>query len=148
MRISTPVQLAATFAAMIAGPALAQTATLTPNAPPIPMAAPPIHTFAPMNVRTTGDPVALCDTPNTDPAYPNAVGLCVGYGSGVLDYHLADTYRNKRARKVCVPKPPPTRGEARTAFIAWGQANPQYLAEPAVEGVMAFLIATYPCGSR
>jgi hypothetical protein len=118
-------------------PAFAQSSpTTTPPAKPVPA----------FNVRTTGDLVALCNTPNTDPSYPGAIGLCVGYGSGVLDYHLADTHGRKRARKVCLPAQPPTRGEARRMFVAWAQANPQYTEEPAVSGVMRFLIATFPCG--
>jgi hypothetical protein len=132
-------------AALAAGPALAQGSVGAPAPAATTTVPPAAHKFAPMNLRTTGDLLALCNTPDTDPAYPNAVGLCVGYGSGVLDYHLADTVRNRRARKVCIPKPPPTRGEARTAFIAWAQANPQYMTDPAVQGAMRFFIATYPC---
>ena len=109
---------------------------------PAPAAAPPPA----FNVRTTGDLAALCNTSDTDPSYPGAIGLCVGYGSGVLDYHLADTSGRKRARKVCIPAQPPTRGEARRLFVAWVQNNQQYNDEPAVEGVMRFLIATFPCG--
>ena len=69
----------------------------------------------------------------------------MGYGRGVLDYHLADTHGNRRARKVCLPAVMPTRGEERTAFISWAQDHPQYLDRPAVEGVMRFLIGQYPC---
>lgn len=125
----------------LALPALAQTSAPA-NAPPATTspAAPPAS-----NVRTTSDLVALCNTPNTDPSYPGAIGLCVGYGSGVLDYHLADTAGRKRMRKVCMPSPPPTRGEARQMFVTWAQSNPQYMDEPAVDGVMRFLITSFPC---
>lgn len=116
-------------------PALAQTTQQPAPAKPLP----------PLNIRTTADLVALCDTPQTDPSYPGAIGLCVGYGSGVLDYHLADTAGRRRARRVCLPTPGPTRGEARTMFIAWAHEHPQYMSEPAVDGVMRFLIATFPC---
>ncbi len=117
-------------------PAVAQTPQPTAQAVTPPPA---------LNIRTTRDLVALCSTPETDPSYPGAIGLCVGYGSGVLDYHLADTAGRKRARRVCVPTPAPTRGEARQMFVAWAQEHPQYMDEPAVDGVMRFLITTFPC---
>jgi len=138
MRVAGLALLWAVAAA--AAPALGQTSDTAAATPAV--GAKP----APMNVRTTGDLVALCNTPATDPSYPNAIGLCVGYGSGVLDYHLADTFRQRRARKVCIPQPPPTRGEAREKFIVWAQAHPDDMQEPAVYGVMRFLIAAYPCG--
>ena len=121
----------------LSAPAFAQTAQQP--------AAPPAKTPPPLNIRTTGDLVALCDTPESAPDYPGAIGLCVGYGSGVLDYHLADTQGRGRTRRVCVPTPEPTRGEARTMFIAWAHQHPQYMDEPAVDGVMRFLITTFPC---
>ena len=127
------------FCLLLAAPAWAQTAA--PAAPAAAATPPPAF-----NVRTLSDLVALCNTPETDPSYPGAIGLCVGYGSGVLDYHLADTARNRRMRKVCLPTPPPTRGEARKMFISWAQENPQYAESPAVYGVMRFFIATFPCG--
>ncbi len=128
------------LALLLATPALAQTATPAPAPMPAPMPAP-----TPANTHTTQDLVDLCATPQTDPSYPGHIGLCVGYFSGVLDYHLADTARTKRARKVCLPATMPTRGEERSAFLTWAQANQQYMPDPAVYGVMRFLISQYPC---
>ena len=128
----------------LTGSALAQTPAPSPGSPAA--AAPaPAPTPAASNITTTRDLVALCNTAETDPTYPGAIGLCVGYGSGVLAYHLADTRAHTRARKVCLPSPPPSRGEARRLFVAWAQSNDRYMDEPAVDGVMRFLITTYPC---
>lgn len=132
------------MAGFTAGASLALSVPVVAQTPPPPAtqaAKPP----PPLNIRTTADLVALCDTPETDPDYPGAIGLCVGYGSGVLDYHLADTAQRRRARRVCVPTPAPTRGAARTLFIAWAHQHPQYMNAPAVDGVMRFLMTTYPC---
>jgi hypothetical protein len=126
-------------ALLVATPCLAQTPSATPMGPP------PAPQPAPMNVRTTGDLLALCSTPATDPRYPNAVGLCVGYESGVLDYHLADTWRNKRSRRICLPGQVPTRGTARSGFVTWASAHPEDADEPAVDGVMRYLMSAYPC---
>ncbi len=147
MTLAIPA-LAQTPAPTAAAPTATPANGTVPTAAPA-TAAPPGEAASPppaFNVRTTRDLVGLCNTPTTDPSYPGAIGLCVGYGSGVLDYHLADTYGRKRARKVCLPQQPPTRGEARQMFVAWAQAHEQYMDEPAVEGVMRFLISTFPCG--
>ncbi len=131
---------------LVAAPAWAQSTPAPPAGEPAgATAAAPASPPPAFNVRTTSDLVKLCNTPTTDPSYPGAIGLCVGYGSGVLDYHLADTAGRKRARKVCVPAQPPTRGEARQMFVTWAKTHPQYMDEPAVDGVMRFLIATFPC---
>jgi hypothetical protein len=142
MRAALTVFAATALAGLVlTTPSFGQT---PPAASAAPTPAPPMGP-TPMNVRTTGDLLALCNTPDTDTHYPNAIGLCVGYMSGALDYHLADTYRNKRGRRVCLPATPPTRGEARRMFIAWAQEHPQSMDEWAVNGVMRFFIASFPC---
>lgn len=138
--------LSALVVLALAGAASAQTSP--PNgASPVPAAPPAAGTRPPaaLNIRTTRDLVNLCDTSDTDPGYPGAIGLCVGYGSGVIDYHFAENRARSRGRKVCLPSPPPTRGEARKMFIAWARTNQQYMDEPAVNGVMRFAITTFPC---
>lgn len=142
-----PVIPAIALAALTwAGAAAAQTSA-APTAPTADAVArtestPP----APANIRTTENLLDLCNTAQNEASYPARIGLCVGYFSGVLDYHLADTRGNRRTRKVCLPSAMPTRGEERADFVNWAQANRQYLDSPAVYGVMRFFISQYPCG--
>ncbi len=137
MRATLPTIVALALATT----AQAQTASPSPASAGAPAAAPPPA----LNIRSTRDLVNLCNTSDTDPGYPGAIGLCVGYGSGVIDYHFAENPPHSRGRKVCLPNPPPTRGEARKMFVAWAQDNEQYMDAPAVYGVMRFAIAAFPC---
>ncbi|MBV8095767.1 MAG: hypothetical protein JOY71_30330 [Acetobacteraceae bacterium] len=110
--------------------------------PPAGGQAPP----ASYHIRTLQDVVNLCSTPSSDPSYAGAIGLCAGYLSGVIDYHLADTARaTGRTRRVCLPKTATTREQAVNGFVSWARLNSQYMAEPAVQGVMRYFINTYPC---
>ena len=99
------------------------------------------------NINTFGDLVRICDTPRTDANYGPAMGLCGGYVSGVLDYHLVDTgwSGNRHGRRVCLPAERPTRFEAMQSLVSWDQSHQQYDQQPAADGVMRYFIATYPC---
>lgn len=113
----------------------------------LPAAAQQRLTSESFNVRTTGDLVRLCGTAPADPQYLEALGWCHGYGRGALDYHRAAT--PARAQPLfCGPTPSPPWAEVLARFLAWGNANPNRMSAPAVEGVFLFLIDTYPCPRR
>lgn len=99
------------------------------------------------NISTFSDLVRLCTASRNDPNYPAAMGLCAGYISGALDYHLADTgwAGNRRNRRVCLPSERPTRMETLQSMVSWDESHRQYNSEPAVDGVMRYFMATYPC---
>lgn len=101
-------------------------------------------------LRTVQNLVDLCGTSSDSPDYTASVAMCAGYAAGVLDLHLEQSaYRQSahrpNARQVCLPEPRPTRAAAIQAFLAWARANPQYMDEPAPEGVMRFVTTQYPC---
>jgi hypothetical protein len=127
-----------------AASASAQTAPgqASPNPPPTLQAKNPAY-----DIRTFGDLVHLCSTERSDSSYPGAVGLCAGYISGVLDYHLVDTgwSGSRRLRRVCMPAEPVTRMETLQSLVSWDRSNQKYDEEPAAEGVMRYFMATYPC---
>lgn len=128
MRIAALVLAAAVFAA---GPASAQHRAVEARN---------------FEVRTLDDLVTLCRAAPTDPLYLEAKGFCHGFGRGALDHFRAVTPRNARPL-FCAPEGT-TPQEARERFIAWADANPARRAGPAVEGVFAFLTATYPCPAQ
>ena len=99
------------------------------------------------NINTFGDLMRICQTNRNDPEYTAAMGLCGGYVSGVLDYHLVDTgwAGNRRARRVCLPAERPTRFEAMQSLVSWDQSHQQYDEEPAADGVMRYFMQAYPC---
>ena len=99
------------------------------------------------DINTFGDLMRVCQTTRDDAAYPTAMGLCAGYLSGVLDYHLVDTgwSGNLHARRVCLPADRPTRSEAMQSLVSWNQSHQQYDSQPAADGVMRYFMAAYPC---
>jgi hypothetical protein len=97
-------------------------------------------------LRTLGNLVEICRVGSARPHYLEAVGYCNGYGRSALDYH----------RAIVPPDAPPLfcapagtePGTLRARFVAWADANPVRLSGPAVEGVFAFLAASFPCPTR
>ena len=105
-------------------------------------------TEADFAAKTTGDLVALCN-PAGDTAMDNAgINFCAGFFQGAVlveQQHEA----NPRARKFfCLPDPRPTRDEVMKGFVGWANASPDRLQMSAVDGVMTYLGATYPCGKK
>jgi hypothetical protein len=127
--------------ASVAG-AAAQTTTTAGTPQPSLQAGSPAY-----NINSFADLVRICSTDRKDATFPGSVGLCAGYISGVLDYHLVDTgwSGGRRNRRVCLPAEPPTRMQALQSLVSWDQSNQQYDNEPAAEGVMRYFMATYPC---
>lgn len=127
-------------------PALAQTPqTLAANSA-TPVAAAPIATANPFDVRTLRDLATACTMRNDNPYYVSATSLCAGYIAAVIDFHLLDTMGPRHSkRKVCLPTPAPTRRESVVGLVSWVQSNPQYADEPAASAVLRYFINTYPC---
>ena len=99
------------------------------------------------NITTLGDLMRICQTTRDDTTYATAMGLCAGYISGVLDFHLVDTgwSGNRHARRVCLPTEHPTRFEAMQSLVSWDQSHQQYDQQPAADGVMRYFMQAYPC---
>ena len=96
-------------------------------------------------VRTTQDYVAICSTSPHDPLYAAAIGFCHGYAVGAYHYYLAEVAGPKGTPLVCPPEPPPSRAEILPMFVAWAQANPQYMGERPVDSLFRFLAEKWPC---
>jgi Ssp1 endopeptidase immunity protein Rap1a len=131
---------------MIAGSAAAQTSSGAPAASPAPslQAGKPAY-----DINTLGDLVRLCSTDRNDATFQTSMGLCAGYISGVLDYHLVDTGWSGgiHNRRVCLPAARPTRLEAIQSLVAWDSTNDRFNSRPAADGVMRYFMSTYPCPS-
>lgn len=134
--------------AVIAGTAAAQPASgpPSPSPPPSLLAGKPAY-----DISTFGDLIRLCTVDRNATTFQTSLGLCAGYISGVLDYHLVDTGwpGGRHNRRVCLPTERPTRLETVQALVAWDGTNARYNSEPAADGVMRYFMATYPCpGTR
>jgi hypothetical protein len=79
---------------------------------------------------------------------PNAesplTAYCRGFMVGAGQYHHAVSVATGR-RVFCLPEPSPTIENVQQAFVAWARANTQHGQERAVDGLMRFAAATYPC---
>jgi hypothetical protein len=94
--------------------------------------------------RTTGDLVALCSAAPTDRLYTAAVNFCHGFGAGTYGVLAAAQQADPNLKLFCAP-PEMTRSDAVAAFVTWAGGKPERTAQPAIDGVAAFLIETYPC---
>jgi Rap1a immunity proteins len=96
----------------------------------------------------TSDLAALCAASGQEALGQAAQGYCQGFMIGAGQYHRALTDEGGVQKPVfCLPNPSPTFDQARSGFVAWARANPQHAAEPAIDGLMRFAAATYPCPS-
>lgn len=97
----------------------------------------------------TSDLAALCAAGPSDPNVVSAVNFCHGYLLAVGQFHGELTRRGSRVGAFfCLPDPRPTVASITAAFVTWAGANPQFAGTPAVEGVVRFATAAYPCPSR
>jgi hypothetical protein len=95
---------------------------------------------------TTGDLVALCTAPSTDPLQKEAVNVCYGFLIGSYHYHVAE-YAGLPSGSplVCLPEPKPPRAKVLKMFLDWTKKHPEYMGDEAVGTWFRFLIETYPC---
>lgn len=89
----------------------------------------------------------LCAVTEGDPMAEAARSFCYGYLRGVHDLHSALKPTPKDRPLYCIPSPVPTRAEAGARFVEWSKANPQYMTEPAVDSLVRFAVATWPCST-
>jgi len=105
-------------------------------------------TEADFAAKTTGDLVALC-SPSSDSAMDNAgVNFCAGFFQGAVLVEQQHEANPRAHQFFCLPDPRPTRNDVMKGFVAWANASPDRLQKGAVDGVIAYLGETYPCGKH
>lgn len=97
-------------------------------------------------IDTAADLAKLCAVTPENPAYDAAIHMCHGYLVGVHHFHeaLAESmevavYCEERASPV------PTRDEVTADFVAWLGQNPTVADEEALEGLLQYAAARFPC---
>jgi hypothetical protein len=99
----------------------------------------PVDAYRP---ETTKQLLDLC-TP-ADPPDLQAAAFCMGYASGVMDYHDAATSDPGVAPVVCAPDTV-VPSETLQVFLAWARKNAQYWDEPPLQGLLRAASAEWPC---
>lgn len=100
---------------------------------------------APVPVLSTGVLAGLCAATGSDAPSATAAGYCRGFLVGVGQYHVEITRPGGILPAFCLPEPTPTLEAAQASFVAWVNANPQQRDSKAVDGLLAWAAATYPC---
>jgi hypothetical protein len=109
---------------------------------------PATHAAAPMvtHVRTVMDLAAVCDPTWSGVPRLEAIAYCQGFLTSAGQYHALVHPAGGRARPLyCVPTPGPTIAESGIAFAAWAHAHPVHHNEPALDGLLRWAEATFPC---
>ncbi|MFL5258046.1 MAG: Rap1a/Tai family immunity protein [Rhodopila sp.] len=95
---------------------------------------------------TTASLAEACANEGRDMAGATEVGYCRGFMTGAGQYDR-EIYQGRSAI-FCMPDPSPTFEAAQASFVAWARANPQFANELAVDGLMRWAAATYPCPAQ
>jgi hypothetical protein len=95
--------------------------------------------------RTVRDLIAICAPANDDPLMTAAINYCQGFAQGAVIVEEAHEEHRDVRKLFCLPSPPPGEGSEIAKFIAWANALPSRLDQPAVDGMFIYLAETYPC---
>jgi len=99
------------------------------------------------DLRTTQDLYTLCSAKPDTPAYDSSISACLGFISGVVQYHHGVNDGKRLPRWICYPEGT-TRGDGRMAFIAWAEKNKdnkELMNQLPVIGLVKALAEKYPC---
>ncbi|MBS7811412.1 Rap1a/Tai family immunity protein [Roseococcus pinisoli] len=100
---------------------------------------------APTGPVTTGNLATLCAASLNEEVGHASQAFCRGFIVGVGQYHTEISRPGGRPAIFCLPTPAPTLEAAQASFVAWSGANPQHASELAVDGLLRWAAATYPC---
>lgn len=94
----------------------------------------------------TSDLAALCGAAANDPNAVAAANYCHGFLMSTGQFHAEITQPGGRVRPMfCPPTPRPDVQSVTSGFVRWAAANPQYADASAVEGVVRYATAAWPC---
>jgi hypothetical protein len=97
-------------------------------------------------VQTTSDLAAVCDPGWSGISRLEAIAYCQGYLTSFGQHHALLYPRGGPGRPLfCLPDPSPTIAQSGVAFAAWARENPRHGSEPALDGMLRWAQATYPC---
>src|ERR1700761_7962594 len=82
--------------------------------------------------RTVRDLIAICGDTQEDPAMTAAVNYCHGFVEGASDVEVEHEGVPKARKLFCLPSPRPPSDQALSSFIAWANATPARLDQPAL----------------
>ncbi len=99
------------------------------------------------DLRTTQELYNLCSARPDTPAHDSSISACLGFISGVVQYHHGVNDGKRLPRWICYPEGT-TRGDGRIAFIDWvekNKDNKELMNQLPVRGLVKALAEKYPC---
>ena len=94
---------------------------------------------------TFKDLVALCGVEASDPNASAAIHMCHGYVIGLVHFHEL-VGRALEGTVFCMSKHQrPARDAAIDMLVRWSRDHPEYNSEEAIDGVLRWAAARYPC---
>ncbi len=125
--------------------ALSGTAALAPRAMAQGTSAPG-NSAVVTQAQTANDLAAICDPAWSGVPRLEAIAYCQGFLTSFGQYHALLYPRGGPARPLfCVPVPGPTVAQSGLAFAAWNRENPRHGNEPALDGLLRWAQASFPC---
>lgn len=138
MRFATTTAAAAALAMLLGSSvSTAQTASRGPSGGSSPSVT---------HVQTVSDLTAVCDPAWTGVPRLEAIAYCQGFLTSAGQYHTLLHPRGGPMRPLfCAPSPGPSVAESGLAFAAWARDNPARGNEPALDGLLRWAQASFPC---
>jgi hypothetical protein len=94
---------------------------------------------------TFKDLVTLCGVAASDPNASAAIHMCHGYVTGLVHFHEL-VGRALEGTVYCLAEDKrPARDDAIGMLVNWSRDHPEYNSEEAIDGVLRWLAAKYPC---
>jgi len=101
------------------------------------------------HVQTVADLAAICDPSITGIPRLEAIAYCQGFLTSAGQYHALMNPPGGPMRPLfCVPNPGPTIAQSGVAFARWARENPSHANEPALDGMLRWAQASFPCPTQ
>ncbi len=101
------------------------------------------------HVRSVADLAAVCDPRVGGVARLESIAYCQGFLTSAGQYHALLYPTGRRGRpSFCMPSPGPSVAEGGLAFARWAHDNPAHAEEPALDGLLRWQQASFPCAPQ
>lgn len=97
-----------------------------------------------LRLETTRDLYTICSLQPGQSLYERSVAFCIGFATGVMQYHAA-VAKDPGMRPLICPGRELARFEVVKQFLDWAPSHPEYMNTPPVEGLARSAAAKWPC---
>lgn len=97
------------------------------------------------HVQTAHELAMVCEPSVTGVPRLEAIAYCQGFLTSFGQYHALTHPPGRPGQLFCTPNPGPSIAQSGIAFARWTRDNPQYAGEPALDGVVRWAEASFPC---